>query len=157
MIKSRAVFAASAVFLSAALAASFVLTDDLSRMTIKLHKIEPSQVLTWDCEYPQYKPEIIMIYCGDGGAYINKITWISWSKDGASGNGEYYENLCNPNCADGKFLHAPVDVRLSELTRRKGKYFLRKLDINTITRKDFPWAETGHFEWNVMEFSDNFK
>ena len=155
MIKSRAVFAAGAVFLSAALAASFFMTDDSSKTVTKPLKLKPSQVLTWDCEYPEYKPESIMIYCGDGGAYIDKITWKSWSQEGASGTGEYYKNLCEPDCADGKIVHAPVNVRLSELTPRKGKYYLRTLDMSSISGKDFPWDESGIFEWDVMEFAEH--
>ncbi|MCX6436936.1 MAG: hypothetical protein NTW39_05995 [Actinobacteria bacterium] len=155
MMKSRAVFAAGAVFLSAALAASFFTTDDSSKTVTKPLKLKPSQVLTWDCEYPEYKPESIMIYCGDGGAYIDKINWKSWNQDGASGAGEYYKNLCEPDCADGKIVHAPVSVRLSELTPRKGKYYLRTLDMSSITGKDFLWGESGVFDLDVMEFIEH--
>ena len=144
MIKSRAIFAASAVFLSAALAAGYFFHNAKP-------EIKPSQILTWDCEIPTFKPETIMIYCGDGGAYIDKIAWNSWSKDGATGTGEYYRNLCEPDCADGKIVHAPVKVRLSNLTPRKGKYYLRNLDMSSISGKDFPWGESGIFEWDVME------
>ena len=146
MIKSRAVFAAGAVFLSTALAATLFI----------IHKphLKPSQVLTWDCEYPEYKPETIMIYCGDGGAYISKIQWNSWSQDGATGIGEYYKNLCKPDCADGKIVHAPVKVSLSDLTPRKGKFYLRTLDMSSVSGKDFPWGESGSFELDVMEFAE---
>jgi hypothetical protein len=146
MIKPRAVFAASAVFLFAALAA-ILFTNH------KPH-LKPSQVLTWDCEYPEYKPETIIIYCGDGGAYISKIRWSTWSQDGAKGTGEYYRNLCEPDCADGKIVHAPVNVSLSDLTPRKGKFYLRTLDMQSISGKDFPWGESGVFEWDVMEFAE---
>ena len=147
MIKSRAIFAASAVFLSAALAAGYFFQNQEPR-------IKPNQVLTWDCEYPAYKPETIMIYCGDGGAYISKIKWKTWSKDGASGIGEYYRNLCEPDCAVGKIVHALVKVSLSELTPQKGKFYLRTLDMSSATGKDFPWGESGVFEWDVMEFGE---
>jgi hypothetical protein len=147
MIKSRAIFTASVVFLSATLAATLFIN----------HKpnVKPSQVLTWDCEYPAYKPETIMIYCGDGGAYIDKVTWNSWGQEGASGTGEYYKNLCKPDCADGKIAHAPVNVRLSELTPRKGKYYLRTLDMTSLSGKDFAWGESGEFEWDVMDFAEH--
>ena len=150
MIKSRAVLAASAVFLSAALAANYIVLN-------KKPEIKPSQVLTWDCEIPTYKPESIIIYCGDGGAYIDKIIWNNWSKKGARGIGEYHRNLCEPNCADGKLVHAPVTVRLSELTPRKDKYYLRTLDMSSTSGKDFPWGESGVFEWDVMEFAERMK
>jgi hypothetical protein len=147
MIKSRAVFAASALFLSAALAAGYFFHN-------AKQEIKPSQVLTWNCEIPTYKPGTIMIYCGDGGAYIDKITWNSWSKDGASGTGEYYRNLCEPDCADGKIVHAPVKVRLGNLTPRKGKFYLRTLDMSSVSGKDFPWGESDVFEWDVMDFNE---
>ena len=147
MIKSRAIFAASAVFLSAALAAGYLIHNAKP-------EIKPSQVLTWDCEYPEYKPKSIMIFCGDGGAYIDKITWTTWNQDGAQGTGEYFKNLCDPDCADGKIVHAPVNVRLSELTPRKGKYYLRTLDMSSVSGKDFPWGEARVFEWDVMDFAE---
>jgi hypothetical protein len=134
------------VFLSAALAATLFINH-------KPH-LNPSQVLTWDCEYPEYKPETIMIYCGDGGAYISKIQWSSWSQDGARGIGEYYRNLCEPDCADGKIVHAPVKVSLSDLTPRNGKFYLRTLDMDSVGGKDFPWGESGVFKWDVMEFAN---
>ena len=154
MIKSRAVFAASAAFLSTALAASLFISSKPPKTEEKLLKLNPTQVLTWDCEYTEYKPETIMIYCGDGGAYIDKITWNSWSQDGAEGAGEYYRNLCKPDCAQGKIAHAPVNIRLSELTLRKGKFYLRTLDMSSVNRKDFPWGESGIFNWDVMEFAE---
>ena len=157
MMKSRAVFAASAVFLSAALAASFFIQDNsLKKQTEQLH-LKPSQVLTLDCEYPEYKPETIMIYCGDGGAYIAKITWTSWSQDGATGTGEYYRNLCEPDCAEGKIVHAPVNISLSDLTPRKGKFYLRTLDMSSVSGKDFPWGESGTANWDVMEFGERLQ
>ena len=144
MIKSRAVFAAGAVFLSTVLAATFFINQK--------PQVKPSQVLTWDCEYPEYKPETIMIYCGDGGAYVSKIHWTKWGQEGAEGTGDYYRNLCEPDCADGKIVHAPVDVSLSNLTPRKGKFYLRTLDMSSLNGKDFHWGESGEFSWDVMEF-----
>ena len=144
MIKSQVVLAASAVFLSTALAASYFFQN-------READIKPNQVLTWDCGYSAYKPETIMIHCADGGAYISKVKWKTWSKDGASGTGEYYRNLCEPDCADGQIVHAPVGVRLSELIPRKGKFYLRTLDMSSITGKDFPWGESSVREWEVME------
>jgi hypothetical protein len=116
--------------------------------------VDPSKIQTWDCEYPAYKPETIMIYCGDGGAYISKIKWNSWGQNGAAGIGEYYRNLCEPDCADGQIAHAPVRVSLSDLTQQKGKYYLRTLDMSSANGKDFAWGESGTFHWNVMDFAE---
>jgi hypothetical protein len=114
--------------------------------------ITPEQVLTWDCETAEYKPESITITCADGGVFVEKIQWNTWSKEGTAGTGIYSENLCDPNCAEGKRVTAPVKITLSNLTIYKEKIYLRSLDINTLDGKDFPWGRTSGIEWDVMEF-----
>jgi hypothetical protein len=43
---------------------------------------------------------------------------------------------------------------LSDLTPRKGKFYLRTLDICSMKGKDFPWGESSRLKWDVMEFAD---
>ena len=152
MMKSRAVFVAGAVFLSTALATSFFMTDHSSKTVAKPLKLKPSQVLTWDCEYPEYKPKAITFTCADAGLYVDKIEWSSWSQNGATGTGIFHENLCKPSCAEGKQVRESVKVELSDLTPRKGKYYLRTLDIETVSGKDFTWGRASTYQWDVMEF-----
>jgi hypothetical protein len=78
--KSRVAITAGAVFLSAALAASLFSAQKSSAPT-------PKQILTWDCETAVYKPKSITITCADGGIFVEKIQWSSWSQKGASGVG----------------------------------------------------------------------
>jgi hypothetical protein len=99
--KSRVAITAGAVFLSAALAASLFSAQKSSAPT-------PKQILTWDCETAVYKPKSITITCADGGIFVEKIQWSSWSQKGASGVGIFSENLCEPNCAEGKRVTAPA-------------------------------------------------
>jgi hypothetical protein len=131
--------------------------------TLVLSTIAPSSqpistaakdVYTWDCESPVYKPSTIMIMCADGGIFVDKITWTTWTAEGAKGTGTWGENLCDPDCADGEVVYAPVNVELSNLTARKGKYYLRTLDISTQDGKDFPWGRANGFQWDVMEFAE---
>ena len=137
------------------LSGGYLLTNkDSEAVTGAIAQADQSQVLTWDCEFPEFKPETIMIYCGDGGAYIDHITWSSWSRDGANGEGEYYKKLCEPNCAEGDVVHAPVKVKLSNLEYRKGKFYLRTLDMRSASGKNFPWGEVGTFHWDLMEFAE---
>ena len=147
MSKSRVAITAGAVFLSAALAVSLFSNQQSETLT-------PEKVLTWDCETAEYKPESITITCADGGVFVEKIQWSSWSQDGATGTGIYSENLCEPNCADGERVTAPVKLTLSNLTEYKGKIYLRTLDISTTDGKDFPWGRVNEFEWDVMEFAE---
>ncbi len=149
MIKSRTIFVASAVFLSAALATNLFLDEPETRQIIN---VKPTEVFTWDCEYPEYKPKAITLTCADGGLYVDRIRWTSWSQKGATGSGNFYENLCEPSCAEGKQVSEEVKIKLSDLTPRKGKFYLRTLDIETVTGKDFTWGRAGTYQWDVMEF-----
>jgi hypothetical protein len=129
MNKPRAVLATSAVFLSAALVASYFQLQESA--------IKATDVLTWDCESAEYKPESITLTCADGGWSIQAITWTTWTDKGAEGTGTWRENLCKPNCADGEIVEANVQVKLSDLTPYKGKFYLKNIDIVTPDGKNF--------------------
>ena len=146
--KSRVAITAGAVFLSAALAVVFLQgsTPEAS--------ITPEQVLTWNCELEEHKPELIFLTCADGGLYVEKIKWSAWTKDGATGIGIFSENLCEPSCAEGQREEAQVNLSLTNLTEQSGKYYLRTLDISTVNGKDFPWGRAGSLQWDVMEFAE---
>ena len=148
--KSRVANTAGAVFLSAALVVSLFSTQESTTVT-------PEQVLTWNCELEDQKPELIMITCADGGIYVEKIKWNMWTKDGATGIGILSENLCDPSCAEGQRVEAPVSLRLSNLTEQNGKFYLRTLDISTSDGKDFPQSKTNSFQWDVMEFAERME
>ena len=165
MSKSRVAIAAGAVFLSAALVVVF-LQGSTSEPSIDAKQapiqtpvsiptdLPASKVLTWNCEIETHKPELIFFTCADGGLYVEKIKWNTWSKEGATGIGIFSENLCDPSCAEGKRVSAPVNLTLSNLTEQNGKYYLRTLDISTTNGKDFPWGRADGFQWDVMEFAE---
>jgi hypothetical protein len=159
--KSRVAITAGAVFLSAALAVSLFSgrpeadqSSTIQESTSPIPSLNPDQVLTWNCELETHKPELIFFTCADGGLYVEKIKWNTWSKEGATGTGIFSENLCEPSCAEGKRVTAPVNLILSNLTEQNGKYYLRTLDISTSDGKDFPWGRANGFEWDVMEFAE---
>jgi hypothetical protein len=161
--KSRVAITAGAVFLSAALAVVFLNGStpepiDAEPMPIQTPVSIPadlpaSKVLTWNCEIETHKPELIFFTCADGGLYVEKIKWNTWSKEGATGSGIFSENLCEPSCAEGQRVEAPVNLSLTNLTEQYGKYYLRTIDISTTNGKDFPWGRADGFEWDVMEFA----
>lgn len=151
-MKSRTIFVAGAVFLSAALATNYLVGQPDEQPVIK---VIPTEVLTWNCEHPTHKPKTIILTCADAGLYVDKIQWTSWSQNGATGTGIFYENLCNPSCAEGQLVSEAVNVKLSNLTPRKGKYYLRALDIETVSGKDFTWGKSGTYQWDVMEFIEH--
>ena len=156
------------MFLSAALAVVF-LKGSTPEPTVEAEQapiqtavpfpadLPASKVLTWNCELEEHKPELIFLTCADGGLYVERIEWITWSKEGATGIGIFSENLCEPSCAEGQRVEAPVKLRLSNLTEHNRKYYLRTLDISTSDGKDFPRGRANGFEWDVMEFAEMMK
>jgi hypothetical protein len=146
MNKNKALITAGAVFLSVALAESVISSQQSNPVTSE-------QAFTWDCETAKYKPETITITCADGGVLVEKIHWSTWSKEGATGTGIYSENLCEPNCAIGKRVSAPVELALSNLTKYEEKFYLRTIDISTQDGKEFPRRKFGMINWDLMEFT----
>ena len=165
MSKSRVTITAGAVFLSAALAVVLLQgstpapTNMAKQVPIEAPASIPtdlpaSKVLTFNCELEEHKPELIFLTCADGGLYVEKIKWSTWSKEGATGSGVFSENLCEPSCAEGQRAEVPVKLRLTNLTEHNGKYYLRTLDITTTDGKDLPEGRANGFEWDVMEFAE---
>lgn len=161
MNKARYIFAASAVFLSAALAANTLSNNPVPEpvaspsptITIPVD-LKDSDVLTWDCEIPVQKPETITLTCADGGWMVHSITWSTWGIGGAEGNGIFREKLCEPSCAEGDIAEEKVKIKISDLAERKGEFYLRTLDISTASGKDFISGRANGLEWDVMEFVD---
>jgi len=164
-MKSRYIFTASAVFLSAALAVNFFSTEPKTPTPIPTATptrvsipatLKDSDVLTWNCEIPEYKPETILLTCADGGWMVHSISWSKWGIGGAEGTGIFREKLCEPNCAEGEVAEEKVKVKLSDLAQREGEFYLRTLDISTASGKDFISGRANGLEWDVMEFSKGY-
>lgn len=164
-MKARPFFAAGAIFvLSLASAALLFHSSPEPKKAAKAPSspiaipadINPNEILTWDCEFPEYKPTSITLTCADGGWQVGKISWQTWNKDGATGTGTFYENLCEPSCAEGKVVNEAVTLRLSTITPWKEKYYFRTLDISTKGGQDFAWGRSGSLQWDVMEFAEGF-
>jgi hypothetical protein len=159
MNKACYIFAASAVFLSAALAANTLSNNSTaepvpsptSTITIPAD-LKDSDVHTWDCEVPVQKPDTITLTCADGGWMVHSITWSTWGIGGAEGAGIFREKLCDPSCAEGDIAQEKVKVELSDLAEREGEFYLRTLDISTASGKDFISGRSNGLEWDVMEF-----
>ncbi len=164
MNKARYIFAASAVFLSAALAANTLSNNPVAEpvespsptITIPAN-LKDSDVLTWDCEIPVQKPETITLTCADGGWMVHSITWSTWGIGGAEGAGIFREKLCNPSCAEGDIAQEKVKVELSDLAEREGEFYLRTLDISTASGKDFLWGRKQKVQWNLLENARHFR
>jgi hypothetical protein len=69
-----------------------------------------------------YKPEKVIVACGDGNFYVVKLDWSKWTGRAASGNGVGKLNDCMPNCAQGQFRSYKVKLIASKpVTCSNGK------------------------------------
>jgi len=159
MIKARYLLTAGAVFLSAAIAVSTLSNNSTAEpvqsptATITIPAdLKDSDVLTWDCEIPVQKPDTITLTCADGGWMVHSIIWSKWGIGGAEGAGVFREKLCEPSCAEGEIAQEKVTIKLLDLTERKGKFYLRTLNVSTASGKDFSSGRADGFDWDVMEF-----
>ena len=107
---------------------------------------------TYHCELPVQRPEEIMLTCADGGMIVTDIRWQTWSSKQALGTGIYSQNMCDPNCAEGTRVDAPVTIKLSEPFEYKGRNVLKTLDIQAAGRRELPNGNT-RMTWDVSEFA----
>jgi hypothetical protein len=87
-------------------------------------------VRTFNCQSVENKPDSFFFACADGNEGITKIKWKNWSMTGANGVGEYFVNICNPDCASGKFEFVPVKLSLTRPVKVKGKIYLTSLSYS---------------------------
>jgi hypothetical protein len=139
--KQRAVLATSAVFLSAALVASYFQSQEPT--------IKTTDVLTWDCNSLVYQPESITVTCADGGELIHSIVWTTWTSTSASGKGIYSINLCNPNCAEGQRLEVPVEIALDNAKQDLRKIVYKTLIFKTLSGQNLSQENTKEGRWDL--------
>jgi hypothetical protein len=113
-------------------------------------------IYTYDCEILEQRPEQLTKFCADGGVYVYDITWKSWGYNGAEGTGTYSQNLCEPNCSEGKRVEEQVDLYLSGIENIEGRRVLRYLSVNTQNGVLLP-SGNSYDNWDVAEFAVNMK
>lgn len=90
----------------------------------------PSQYVVFNCAFqPVVAPTEYVLACADGGYQLTGLHWTTWSSHLASGYGTVVENLCVPNCADGKIGHYPADVVLWGSRVVKGRHHYAELTV----------------------------
>ena len=65
-----------------------------------------------DCTKPKVKPNRIVFFCADFGAYINDLHWGHWGGHRARGSGVFHEKVCKPDCASGRYRDYHASIRL---------------------------------------------
>jgi hypothetical protein len=75
-----------------------------------------------------YKPDKVIVACGDGNFFVTNLEWSKWTRKAASGNGVGKVNDCMPNCAQGQFRSYKVKLIASKpVTCSHGKHEFSRL------------------------------
>jgi hypothetical protein len=116
--------------------------------TEDIERINPENVFTTECGYIDQKPENVTLTCGDGGILVREIKWETWRASGASGFGIHSVNQCEPDCASGKRVEVPVEVRLSRLMTDGSYFYLTSFNAYSLDGKvlDMGWTFPWEFE-----------
>jgi hypothetical protein len=111
-----------------------------------------SNIWTYNCEIPVQLPESFLLTCGDGGWYVYNIKWQSWGQKEAKATAVYSENVCEPNCAEGYRVEAPVDLTISTSAKAGKKIYLTNLVMSASTEKNFKNGNRS-LTWDLGEFA----
>jgi hypothetical protein len=68
--------------------------------------------VTNNCLRVRTEPRSILFACGDGGYYVDHLTWSRWHTWRAAGFGLFHANDCRPSCAEATFHTAWGHLRL---------------------------------------------
>ena len=109
-------------------------------------------IWTYNCEIPVQLPESFYLTCADGGWYVYNIKWQSWGKTEARATAIYSEKVCEPDCADGYRVEAPVTLTISTLPRPGNKIYLTNLVMEASTEKNFQGGNRS-LTWDLGEFA----
>ena len=115
-------------------------------------KVAANNIWTYDCEIPVQLPESFLLTCGDGGWYVYNIKWQSWGENEARATAIFSENVCEPNCAEGHRVEAPVNLTLTASARTGKKIYLTDLVMQASTEKTFENGDRT-LTWDLGEFA----
>jgi hypothetical protein len=117
------------------------------------NKLPAGNIWTYNCEIPVQLPESFLLTCGDGGWYVYNIKWQSWGEKEAKATAVYSENVCEPSCAEGYRVEAPVDLTISTSAKPGKKIYLTNLVMTASTEKNFNSGDRS-LTWDLGEFAE---
>ena len=115
-------------------------------------KLTAGNIWTYDCEIPVQLPESIYLTCADGGWYIYQIKWQSWNENAATATALFSQNVCEPNCAEGYRVEAPVTLTISTFAKPGKKIYLTNLEMRASTEQSFQGGDRT-LTWDLGEFA----
>jgi ABC-type phosphate transport system substrate-binding protein len=90
----------------------------------------------WSARSPVFEPRSVAV-SADSSFYLESMTW-TWSSTQAVGTGTGTVNTCQPDCADGKHISAPIKVTLTRPQQACGHDFFTNMVITWVARNPDP-------------------
>jgi hypothetical protein len=85
-------------------------------------------LLIANCFKPKFEPSAVVIACGDAGLIVENVGWSSWTRKAAEGTGTGVAKTCDPDCAAGGTVTAPIALALSKVRKcQNGKRIFTRL------------------------------
>ena len=116
------------------------------------NKLPASNIWTYNCEIPVQLPESFYLTCADGGWYVYNIKWQSWDETEATATAMYSENICEPNCAEGYRVEAPVTLTVNTTAKPGKRIYLTNLVMEASTEENFADGNRS-LTWDLGEFA----
>lgn len=76
------------------------------------------------------EPSSLTLSCSDANEGLSGLTWVAWGSSVASASGMYVVNSCDPSCADGTPISAPVHLTASAPTRHGDQQFYGRITLS---------------------------
>jgi hypothetical protein len=89
----------------------------------------PKKAYIDNCGKHVMHPKKLVTACGDGNYYLAKLKWKHWGHKATTAGGWAHANLCQPNCAAGKFHTYKVAVKASKLRACHGRRDYTRLTV----------------------------
>ncbi len=106
-----------------------------------------TQVYVSNCGILDYKPTAMLKFCVETSVGIDKIQWLTWNAEGATGKGLYQINDCQPTCEVGKIHFAKVEISLSKGKIINGKRALTFITIESANNGKLPLSNSSKDAW----------
>jgi hypothetical protein len=90
----------------------------------------------WSATTPVFEPKSVAV-SADSSFYLESMTW-TWSSTQAVGTGTGSVNTCQPDCATGKHISAPIKVTLTKPRQVCGHTFFTDMVITWVARNPDP-------------------
>jgi hypothetical protein len=90
----------------------------------------------WSATTPVFEPKRVAV-SADSSFYLESMTW-TWSSTQAVGIGTGSVNTCQPDCATGKHISAPIKVTLTKPQPVCGHDFFTDMVITWVARNPDP-------------------